>query len=100
MRGKISTESLSGCSGCHVAIVDLHEKLFNLVEIGEFVRLPVLMDDILVNFDDDGRQAEAARAIAAFARQRQVILFTCHHATAALFAEVDPDHTRLTLGRC
>ncbi len=45
MRGKISTESLSGCSGCHVAIVDLHEKLFNLVEIGEFVRLPVLMDE-------------------------------------------------------
>jgi F420-non-reducing hydrogenase small subunit len=45
MKGKISTEWLSGCSGCHVAIVDLHEKLLNLVEIGEFVRLPVLMDE-------------------------------------------------------
>lgn len=45
MKGKISTEWLSGCSGCHIAIVDLHEKLLNLAEIGEFVRLPVLMDE-------------------------------------------------------
>ncbi len=45
MRGKISTEWLSGCSGCHIAMVDLHEKLLNLVQIGEFVRLPVLMDE-------------------------------------------------------
>lgn len=45
MKAKISTESLSGCSGCHMAIVDLHEKLLNLVETVEFVRLPVLMDE-------------------------------------------------------
>ncbi len=45
MKAKISTEWLSGCSGCHVAMVDLHEKLLNLVETVEFVRLPVLMDE-------------------------------------------------------
>jgi len=45
MKGRISTEWLSGCSGCHVAVVDLHEKLLNLVEMAEFVRLPVLMDE-------------------------------------------------------
>ncbi len=45
MKARISTEWLSGCSGCHVAMVDLHEKLLNLVEIAEFVRLPVLMDE-------------------------------------------------------
>jgi len=45
MKAKISTEWLSGCSGCHVAVVDLHEKLLNLVEMAEFVRLPVLMDE-------------------------------------------------------
>jgi len=45
MRARISTEWLSGCSGCHVAMVDLHEKLLNLVEMAEFVRLPVLMDE-------------------------------------------------------
>ena len=45
MKAKISTEWLSGCSGCHISIVDLHEKLLNLVETAEFVRLPVLMDE-------------------------------------------------------
>ena len=45
MKAKISTEWLSGCSGCHVSIVDLHEKLLNLMETAEFVRLPVLMDE-------------------------------------------------------
>lgn len=45
MKIKVSTEWLSGCSGCHVAVVDLHEKLLNLVEDIEFVRVPVLMDE-------------------------------------------------------
>lgn len=45
MRARISTEWLSGCSGCHVAVVDLHEKLLGLVEEVEFVRVPVLMDE-------------------------------------------------------
>jgi F420-non-reducing hydrogenase small subunit len=45
MKAKISTEWLSGCSGCHIAVVDLHEKLLNLVDMAEFVRLPVLMDE-------------------------------------------------------
>lgn len=42
---KVSTEWLSGCSGCHVAVVDLHEKLLKIVESIEFVRIPVLMDE-------------------------------------------------------
>ena len=45
MKTKVSTEWLSGCSGCHVAIVDLHEKLVNLADEFEFVRIPVLMDE-------------------------------------------------------
>ncbi len=45
MKTRISTEWLSGCSGCHVAMVDLHEKLLNLTENTEFVRIPVLMDE-------------------------------------------------------
>ncbi|MCK5036070.1 MAG: methyl viologen-reducing hydrogenase [Candidatus Sabulitectum sp.] len=44
MKAKVSTEWLSGCSGCHIAVVDLHEKLLNLVDTIEFVRIPVLMD--------------------------------------------------------
>jgi F420-non-reducing hydrogenase small subunit len=45
MKATISTEWLSGCSGCHVAVVDLHEKLLNLVDDVEFVRIPVLADE-------------------------------------------------------
>lgn len=41
----VSTEWLSGCSGCHIALVDLHEKLLKLIENIEFVRIPVLMDE-------------------------------------------------------
>lgn len=40
----ISTEWLSGCSGCHVALVDLHEKLLGLLEEAKIVRSPVLID--------------------------------------------------------
>lgn len=45
MKATVSTEWLSGCSGCHIALVDLHEKLVNLVDEVEFVRVPVLMDE-------------------------------------------------------
>lgn len=45
MKATVSTEWLSGCSGCHVAVVDLHEKLVNLVDDVQFVRAPVLMDE-------------------------------------------------------
>jgi len=45
MKATVSTEWLSGCAGCHVAVVDLHEKLLGLVEAVEFVRSPVLMDE-------------------------------------------------------
>ena len=42
--------------------------------------LPIVMDDILVNFDDD-RAARAARSIEALAQTCQVIYFTCHPTT-------------------
>ncbi|MCU0610244.1 MAG: methyl viologen-reducing hydrogenase [Candidatus Eisenbacteria bacterium] len=44
MKATVSTEWLSGCSGCHVALVDLHEKLFGLLDDMEIVRSPVLVD--------------------------------------------------------
>jgi uncharacterized protein YhaN len=42
--------------------------------------LPILMDDILVNFDDR-RAARAARAIESLAERHQIIYFTCHPET-------------------
>lgn len=45
MKVTISTEWLSGCSGCHIALVDLHEKLLSLLEEAQIVRSPVLIDE-------------------------------------------------------
>lgn len=60
--------------------------------------LPVLMDDVLVNFDP-GRRRGAAEAIAELASGRQVVFFTCHPETADLLSEVAPDAVRLDLSR-
>ncbi len=64
---------------------------------GAHPALPVLMDDVLVNFDDERRRA-AARVIADFAGSRQVVFFTCHPATVEVFAAEAGEHTRLELG--
>lgn len=41
----LSTEWLSVCGGCHVAIVDLHEKILEVLDAVEIVRSPLLMDE-------------------------------------------------------
>ena len=61
--------------------------------------LPVLMDDVLVNFDPERKQG-AAEAVAELASSRQVVFFTCHPETIRLFETAAPGHTRLDLGRC
>ncbi len=40
----VNIEWLSDCSGCHVAIVDLHEKILNVLDAVEIQRCPVLTD--------------------------------------------------------
>jgi len=70
---------------------------FGLIE--EFARhaeaLPVVMDDILVNFDAQ-RATRAAAAIRDLAARHQILYFTCHAWTAEL---LDPTGDRtLTLG--
>ncbi len=52
--------------------------------------LPVVMDEILVNFDA-ARTRQAASAILALARTHQVIYFTCHPEIAALFQGLQND---------
>ncbi len=53
---------------------------------GAHPALPILMDDVLVNFDDQRRPA-ATQVITDFAVGRQIIFFTCHSATLEAFAE-------------
>ncbi len=69
----INTEWLSVCGGCHVAIVDLHEKILDVLGAAEIRRCPVLTDiksypqaDVgiiegAVRNEHDRRAAEAMR---------------------------------------
>jgi uncharacterized protein YhaN len=81
------------------------EQLYLAIRLGLIAQLgdvgaglPVLMDDVLVNFDPERRRG-AAEAIASLASERQIVFFTCHPETADLFAEVAPGHTRLDIPR-
>jgi F420-non-reducing hydrogenase small subunit len=40
----VNTEWLSDCAGCHVAVVDLHEKILNVLQTITIQRCPVLTD--------------------------------------------------------
>ena len=62
----------------------LADQVYLAVRLGlarEFSRhaepLPVILDDVLVKFDPRRRRG-AARVILEFAREQQVLLFTCH----------------------
>jgi uncharacterized protein YhaN len=67
--------------------VYLSLRLANLeLHYGDGLGVPVLMDDILVNFDPD-RAARAAKVLEQFSRETgiQVLFFTCHPHVASLF---------------
>jgi uncharacterized protein YhaN len=61
--------------------------------------LPVFMDDILVNFDDE-RAALTIGAIGRLAEQRQTVFFTCRPATVRAFEDASATHTLVRLDRC
>ena len=52
--------------------------------------IPVLADDILVNFDEK-RRAGAAAALAELASVRQVVVFTCHKDVVKALRQAAPD---------
>jgi len=59
--------------------------------------LPVIMDDILVNFDPV-RSKAAARAIVELSQTNQIIFFTCHPATVGMFTELGDDLALFDVG--
>src|SRR5205814_6279902 len=68
------------------------EQLYLCLRLGlaaEFARrtasLPLIMDDVLVNFDPQRARAVASE-LARFSQEHQVLIFTCHPETASLFA--------------
>jgi DNA repair exonuclease SbcCD ATPase subunit/type IV secretory pathway TrbD component len=68
--------------------------------LGEMGRaLPVLMDDVVVNFDP-ARRGGAVAAVAELASNRQVVFFTCHPETAELLADGVKGAAVVELSRC
>lgn len=81
------------------------EQLYLAIRLGLIARLgdvgsglPVLMDDVLVNFDPERREG-AAEAIGQLAERRQIVFFTCHPETAETFSRVAGEHTLIELDR-
>ena len=66
---------------------------FGLIrEFGEHAeRLPVVVDEALVNFDPE-RARLAAESFSQLAETNQVLVFTCHPATAEMFADAAGAH--------
>lgn len=60
--------------------------------------LPVVLDDVLVNFDDERARATLG-ALAAFGSVTQVLLFTCHASTLRLAREAAIDAVPLEIPR-
>lgn len=62
---------------------------FGLIrESGEHAeRLPVVVDEVLVNFDPE-RARQAAESFAQLAETNQVLVFTCHPTTRDMFVDV------------
>jgi uncharacterized protein YhaN len=50
--------------------------------------LPLVMDDVLANFDP-GRARAMAEGLVDFARDHQILVFTCHPETRDLFQQID-----------
>ncbi len=71
-----------------------------IAHLGDVGRgLPLLMDDVLVNFDTERREG-VATAVAELAQERQVVVFTCHPEIAEILGSAAPDRTLIELDRC
>ncbi len=59
-------------------------------------RLPVVVDEVLVNFDET-RAARAVQAFVDLSQRTQVVVFTCHPWIAALFDAASDSHRTIPL---
>ena len=72
--------------------IALRLALIEEVEAQGLVR-PLLLDDVLVNFDG-GRADRLAAELARFAEGRQLLYFSCHESVARRFRSVAPELTQ------
>lgn len=79
------------------------EQLYLCLRLGlaeEFARraepIPLVMDDVLVNFDA-ARRRSSAELLLDFAADHQLLFFTCHEEIVDLIASLRPDTRRIEL---
>ncbi|MNI79049.1 hypothetical protein D3C73_1354800 [compost metagenome] len=65
-------------------------------EFAKRAPLPIIMDDILVNFDGD-RLKRAARELARLSENHQILFFTCHLHVVEAMKEAIPSLQTVTL---
>lgn len=58
--------------------------------------LPIVMDDVLVNFDDD-RAVQTLKVLQEIAANVQILFLTCHQHVVQLLQRIRPDGTSMTL---
>jgi uncharacterized protein YhaN len=67
-------------------------------EYAKFASLPIIIDDIFVNFDSD-RLSRALQGLAHLSQTHQIILFTCHEHVVRQVQEVFKDTNLIDLSR-
>jgi F420-non-reducing hydrogenase small subunit len=62
MAARVAEEWLNACSGCEISIVDLGERLLTVLDLVEFVHIPVLMDHKYYGQLGDGKHIHIPEA--------------------------------------
>ena len=62
MTVKVASEWLNACSGCEISILDMGERLLQVLEIAEFVHIPALMDHKYFGQLGDGKHIDIPEA--------------------------------------
>ncbi len=62
MKVKVVSEWLNSCSGCEISILDMGERLLDVLEVAEFLHIPALMDHKYFGQLGDGRHIDLPKA--------------------------------------
>jgi len=62
MQVKVASEWLNSCSGCEISILDMGERLLEVLKVAQFVHLPALMDHKYFGQRGDGQHIDIPEA--------------------------------------
>ncbi|MBI5062209.1 MAG: methyl viologen-reducing hydrogenase, partial [Desulfatitalea sp.] len=62
MTVKVASDWLNSCSGCEISIVDMGERLLDVLKVAQFVHLPALMDHKYFGQGGTGKHIEIPEA--------------------------------------